>query len=104
MPGHRATFEGLDDNHAAAAVWAGVRVVIIGGIGGLGLELRDGEQLACACDVVGAGSPGQQAVVADAMEPARHYMDQETADELVGCQRHRLVSIAAFDPVVLPPE
>ena len=104
MPGHRATLEGLDDDHAATAVWAGMRVVMIGGIGGLSLAHWDGEQLASARDVVSAGSPGQQAVVADAVEAAWQHMDQKPADELVGCQRHPLVSIAAFDPVVLPPE
>jgi len=42
--------------------------------------------------------------MADAVKAARQYMDQKTADELVGCKRHLLVSIAAFDAVVLPPE
>jgi hypothetical protein len=104
MSGHRATREGLDDNHATAAVWAGVRVVIIGGVGGLGLGRGDGEQLAGARDVVGAGRLGQQAVVADAVKAARQHMDQKPADELVGCECHLLVSITAFDPVVLPFE
>ena len=31
-------------------------------------------------------------------------MDQETADELVGGERHQLVALGAFDPVVLPFE
>jgi hypothetical protein len=31
-------------------------------------------------------------------------VDQEAADELVGGERHLLVSIAAFDPIVLPLE
>jgi len=55
-------------------------------------------------DVVGAEGFGQQAVMADAVESVWQHMDQETADELVGCERHHLVSIAAFDPVVLPLE
>src|SRR4051794_5092187 len=99
MPGHRATRECLDDDHAAAAVCTGMRVVAIGSISGLGLALLDGEQLAGVRDVVGAGSPGQQAVVADAMEATRQHMDQKPPDELVGCKRHALVSIMAFDPI-----
>jgi len=31
-------------------------------------------------------------------------VNEKAADELVGCERHRFVSIAAFDPIVLPPE
>ena len=104
MPGHRATLEGLDNDHTAAAVWAGMRIIAIGGIGRFGLVLWDGEHLAGARDVVGAGGFGQQAVMADAVESVWQHMDQETADELVGCERHHLVSIAAFDPVVLPLE
>ena len=37
-------------------------------------------------------------------KPRRQDVDEEAADELVGCERHQLVSIAAFDPVVLPLE
>ena len=40
--------EGLDDDHAAAAARTGMRVVVIGGIGRLGLGLGGGEQLAGA--------------------------------------------------------
>ena len=32
MPGQRAAREGLDDDHAAAAVWAVMRFGVIGGI------------------------------------------------------------------------
>src|SRR6195256_658770 len=52
----------------------------------------------------GADSLGQQAIMADAVKAARQHMDQKTTDELVGCERHQLVSIAAFDAVVLPFE
>src|SRR5215831_2455299 len=47
---------------------------------------------------------GEQAVVADAVEAVWQDVNEEAADELMGCERHRLVSIAAFDPVVLPAE
>ena len=42
--------------------------------------------------------------MADAMKPLRQDVDQEAADELVGRQRHRLVSVTFLDPVVLPLE
>ena len=38
------------------------------------------------------------------MESAGQDVAQEPADEVVGRERHHLVSIAAFDPVVLPLE
>ena len=65
---------------------------------------RHGEQFACPCDLGGAVAIGQQAIVANAVEAARQHVDQETADELVCCQRHHLVPVATFDPVILPPE
>src|SRR5262245_17531467 len=104
-----AALEALDDDHAAAAAWAGMRGgrwlgAIGGGIGGLGLRRRHVEQLACPCDVVSAGTIGEQAVVTDAVEAARQYMDEEAADELVDGERHHLVSIVAFAAVVLPLE
>ena len=46
----------------------------------------------------------KQAVVADAVEACGQHVDEEAADELVGGERHHLVAIAAFDPVVLPLE
>ena len=104
MPGRRSACEGFDDDHAAAAAWAGMRVVVIDDMDRLGLGLWDGEQLAGSRDVVGAGGFGQQAVMADAMEALWQDVDEEAADELVGCERHALVAVAAFDPVILPPE
>ena len=100
-----AALEGLDDDHATAATRTGW-LVGIGRIslGRFALELLGCEQFAGERDVVGAGGLGQQAVVADAVEAARQDMDQEAADELVDCQRHQFVSIAAFDPIVLPLE
>ena len=44
----------------------------------------------------------EEAVVADAMEPIRQHMDQETADELRAIERHRLLAVAV--PVILPAE
>ena len=46
MSGHRATREDLDDDHAAATARA--EIIVIGGIGGFGWRLWDGEQPARA--------------------------------------------------------
>ncbi len=59
------------------------------------------EQLAGACDVVGAGGLGEQAVVADAVEALGQDVDEEAADELVCCEPHHFVAIGAFEPIVL---
>ena len=107
MPGRGAALEDLDDHHASAAAWTRAReggrlvAIIIIGIGSLALGLLATEQLAGACDVVGAGGLGEQAVVADAVEALGQDVDEETADELVCCERHHLVAIGAFEPIVL---
>src|SRR5437763_8375989 len=79
-------------------------VAVSVGSGVLPLRLRDGEQLTCSRDVLGTLAAGEQAVVANAMEAVGKHMDQEATDELVCGECHRLVSIAAFDAVILPPE
>ena len=107
MPGRGAALEDLDDDHASAAAWTRVRedgrfgAIIIIGIGSLALGLLATEQLAGACDVVGAGDLGEQAVVADAVEALGQDVDEEAANELVCCECHHLVAIGAFDPIVL---
>ena len=86
-------------------MWECGRLSLIRVIGGIiGLGLCEGEQLASAGDVVAAGGFGQQAIVADAVEALRQDMDEEAADELADSERHQLVPMVAFDPVVLPPE
>ena len=107
MPGRGAAFEELDDDHVSAAAWTrareGGRVVAITviGIGSLALGLLATEQLAGACDVVGAGGLGEQAVVADAVQALGQDVNEEAANELVGCERHHFVTIGAFEPIVL---
>src|SRR5256886_15992893 len=105
MARRRAGGEGLDDDHAAADTWT-CRIVVIGSIsiGRFALRLWRNEQFADARDVVGAGGVGQQAVVADAVEPLGQDVDEEWADELVCGKCHLLVSISALDSVVLPLE
>ena len=72
MPWRSAALEDLDDDHATAAAWTRARegrlvAIIIIGIG-LALGRSATEQSAGAFDVVGAGSLGEQAVVADAVQ------------------------------------
>ena len=62
------------------------------------------EQLAGARDVVGTLATGQQAIVADAMEACGQHVHEKAADELVCRERHHLVALATFEPVVLPLE
>jgi hypothetical protein len=47
---------------------------------------------------------GEQAVVADAMEPARQDVKQEAADELVGRKCHDALPLPAVAPVILVAE
>src|SRR5579859_2013478 len=96
--------EDLDDDHAAATAWATRLGGIDGGTGGLAVRFCNGEQFTRAGDVVGACAFGEQAVVADAVQPLGQHVDEETADELEGGERHLLVLIAALDAVVLPLE
>ena len=102
MPWRCAALEDLDDDHATAAAWTRAReggrlvAIMMIGIGSLALGFLATEQLACACDVVGASSLGEQAVVADAVEALGQDVDEEAADEFVCCERHHLVAIGAF--------
>ena len=47
---------------------------------------------------------GEQAVVADAMEPARQDVEQEPADELVGAERHDLLTVGSVAAIILVAE
>jgi hypothetical protein len=52
--------------------------------------------------MISARAVGQEPVVADAVEALGQDVEEEAADELVRRERHRLVLIAALEPVVLP--
>src|SRR5690348_470436 len=104
MPWRCTAREDLDEDHATAAAWTSRLAGIDGGAGRLCFRFCDGEQLTRAGDVVGASPFGEQAVVADAMQAFWQHVDEETADELEGPERHLLVAIAAFDAIVLPLE
>ena len=62
------------------------------------------EQVADAGDVGLSRCAGQQAVVPNAVEAIREDVQQEPADELGRSQLHDLLTVTAFDPVVLPAE
>ena len=104
MPWRCTALEDLDDDHATAAAWT-VRLGLIGGgSGGLAFRFCNGEQRTRACDVVGAGTAGEQAVVTDAVKAGRQDVDQESADELGGSECHDLLAITAFGTIVFPSE
>jgi len=104
MPWRGTALEDLDDDHATAAAWTSWFAGIGGGGGGPAFRFCNGEQFTRMYDVVGASAFGEQAVVADAVEALRQHVDEEAANELVGGERHALVSITALDAVVLPLE
>src|SRR5262245_22979180 len=106
--------EGLDDHHAAAAVRAGMIVllrerrvlagcVIMRWLG----RLRDlwcrGDELPRVGELFGAGANAirQQAVVPDAVEALGQDVHEEAANELARLQRHGFVPVRAFEAVVL---
>jgi hypothetical protein len=53
-----------------------------------------------AGDVVGPLAAGEQAIVADAMEARGQHVHEKAADKLVCRERHALVALAPFEPVV----
>src|SRR5262245_65003663 len=60
------------------------------------------EQLACACDVGGTMGAGEQAIMADTVEAFGQHVREESPDELVGVQCHRLPAFGSVNAVVLP--
>ena len=76
----------------------------IGRFDGINRNYWQREQFAGARDVIGALAAGEQAIVADAMEARGQHVHEKAADELVGGERHDLVALATFEPVVLPLE
>jgi hypothetical protein len=106
--GLAAGFKGLDDDHAPAAARTGVPFfVFLTTFGAVALRARWGwvghaEELAGQCDIAGSVGLGEEAVMTDAVEPVGQDVDQEAADELVGGERHQLVTRVGLGPVVLP--
>src|SRR5579864_9102454 len=96
--------EGLDDAHAATAAGTGWSLIgrldCFDGIG----RRRHGEQFARVFEAGLAGGAGEQAVMADAMEAARQYVERETTNELVRSKRHDLLAVSAVAAIVLVAE
>lgn len=88
-------FEGLDDDHVAAAaraqrsgIWRFDRGIVLG-------RWCDREQLAGVVEMSLSGRAGEQAVMTEPMEPARQDVEQEATDKLVGAERHDLLAVGA---------
>ena len=100
--------EGLDDEHRRTTVAADEHG-LNDGCGLIGL-LRfsrfgyDVQQRARAREIAFAPGIGDQSIVTDAMKAAGQNVQQETAHELLGTERHRLVARLALGSVVLPAE
>src|ERR1700730_12769418 len=96
--------------HPAAAARTRIRkclrLTIAGAVGITGRILwrRYVEQLTRSRDVLGAPAVGEEPVVSDAVETVGQDVDEEAADELVGVERHELVSGVALGPVIFPFE
>src|SRR5437660_5564205 len=101
-------FEGLDDDHTPAAARTSVPLVVVVTIfGAVALAARRrrvgyAEQPAGQCDIACPVAVGEEAIVADAMEPVGQDVDEEAADELVGVERHQLLASIGLGPVILP--
>src|SRR5215470_6159622 len=105
--------EPLDDQHAAAAMWAGMvnpfwarRFLARSVLGWLACRIDlacRGDELASTGDLLGAGvfPIGEQAVVPDAVESLGQDVHEEPAHELAGLERHGLVAVRAFETIVL---
>src|SRR6516225_5549280 len=73
--------------------------------GGSGSFAGDGmPQLARSCDVGGSVAAGKQSVVPNAMEALWQDVDEKATNELIGRERHRLVTSWPVDAIVLVPE
>ena len=85
----RASFEALDDDHAAAAAGAAMlgRLRLIGiaisRFDGINGNYRQREQLASAGDVFDTFAGGEQTIVADAVEACGPHVHEEAALSLI---------------------
>jgi hypothetical protein len=98
-----ATFEDLDDHHGATAARAQRLSFELGGriVGRRGGDI---EQTARAFEMILAPGAGEEAIVADAVEPTRQGVEQEAADELVSGDGHDLLAVRAALAIILVTE
>ena len=59
------------------------------------------EEPAGQCDIGGPVGIGEEAIVADAVEPVGQDMHRKASDELVSIERHKLVTSGAVGAVIL---
>ena len=108
-PGERP-IEGFKNFHAAATArarrwfvvggaWVAVVIVVV-------IRRRGGniEQASAKRELVGAMAVGKEAVVTNAMEPTRQYVEEETADELGNLDSHDFALGTAVFPIIFPTE
>jgi hypothetical protein len=96
--------------HAAAAarargwfvVWGAWAVLII--VLAIRRRGRNIKQASAKRELVGAMAVGKEAVVPNAMEATRQYVEEKAADELSDPEPHHFVLVAAVFPIVLPKE
>jgi len=101
-----AGFEDLDDDHAAAAGWAGLGFFdgLVGtGVGPRIMILRH-QQPTSQGDIVGAVAIGEETVMPDMVEAFGEDVDEEAPDEFMDRQVHGFVAIGAFGSIILPGE
>src|SRR5258707_14760438 len=102
------TLEGLDDDHAATAGRARVRLdrrSCIGVTIGAGLwrgRDRRVQETPAEVELLGAVAIGEETVVADAVEAIRKGVHEDAADELAGGEGHYF-GLGGL-PIVLPAE
>jgi hypothetical protein len=99
-------FEDFDDDHSAAAAWAWrSRIFWRGGSNRLRrCRWSNGEQFARTRDICLATAAGEQAVVTDTVEALREDVQEKAADELVGGERHGLLTVWAIAAIIFVAE
>jgi hypothetical protein len=79
--------------------WVAVVIVVV-------IRRRGGniEQASAKRELVGAMAVGKEAVVTNAMEAIRQYVEEEAADELGNLDSHDFALGTAAFPIVFPTE
>jgi hypothetical protein len=106
----QGSIKGLNNLHLAAAARTRRRFVVGGALADViivvAIHRRRGrtEQASAECELVGAMAVRQEAIVTNAMEAVRQYVEEEAAHELGSRDPHDFALVTPTLPVVLPPE